>query len=192
MEFPQPGTALAPWTDGCVWPVSKKKNGAARGGLVSSHQRGPMTGSWRRGWRLSREQCGHLTWGLMPLNGRSKSPILWIMPEKGRILSQRTSLSSHQGVTRKQKRNSVTERENWGILPAWMRRLRFIRGKWMNLPPLPCSFISISNHSFGKRQMLKTDPEKETRDGPWRPAQRNSGCHGQTMPLACILGSFCP
>ena len=32
----------------------------------------------------------------------------------------------------------------------------------MSLPPLPSSFISISNHSFGKRQMLRTDPEKET------------------------------
>lgn len=32
----------------------------------------------------------------------------------------------------------------------------------MNLPPLPSSFISISNYSFGKRQMLRTDPGKET------------------------------
>ena len=98
----------------------------------------------------------------MPLHGRSKSPILQSTPEKGRILSERMSPSLHQGMTGKQNPNSVTERENWGVLPAWICRLRFIQGKWMSLPPLPSSFISISNHSFGKRQMLRTDPEKET------------------------------
>ena len=53
-----------PWHTGLMAACDlrvRRRNGAAHGGLVSSNQYGPVTGSWRREWRLSREQCWHLT-----------------------------------------------------------------------------------------------------------------------------------